>query len=166
VEDALFGSRQLNERFPVMAGETVLAVRGWDSDRLIHALSGRSVDLKGWGTLVLGKAIESFTPGRFSTAVIEMRVNADVTPVADSLCGWLSAAKHAFTSRRDGPCWILDVAPARRKSGLVAGRVEPRDGSAMVTLTVGPRFDARGWAGSPDRGRWRAATVTCRSVTL
>lgn len=170
VEDAVFGSKELRERFPAMAGETVIGVRGWDSEALTLALAGLRARWTGNGAseeagveLCVGEAVEPFTPGRFKSATVEIETGGEVNAVADTLCDWLRAGKFAFTRRRDGAAWVLDVAPARQKAGLVAGRIEGRGRTVTAALAVNPRFDAVRCLDA--LGGVEAASLVCRKLT-
>ncbi len=165
-EEALFSHGNLNEKFAIMAGESVIGVRGWDAGLLTRELDGlRSGDAV-WGDTAIGPRIESHEPGRFLSAVLVVERAGALGEVTDRLCDWLKAAKLAHTRRRDGAAWSLDVAPARRKAGLISGRVEEGQGQVRVVLGVGPRFNAAACMDALRGGGAGRLTVACRDLIL
>jgi radical SAM superfamily enzyme YgiQ (UPF0313 family) len=196
VEDALFGDADLRERFPIMSGETAIGVRGWDSEALTRELRGcrfaargameSCVSRSGIGNdsggrnvhtfrskeedddfvLSIGDVVEPFVPGRFKSASLALEWPGDVSAATDALCAWLKAEKFAFTRRRDGQAWALDVAPARQKSGLIGGRIEELDGKVRVTLPVGPRFDVIQCIEALRKQCLAVVTVECGGLVL
>jgi ferredoxin len=166
VEDALFGHQELRKKFPIMPGETVIGVRGWDAGALARELAGLSVSNGACGELTVGEAVELFSPGRFKSAVLTFELSGDLVVATDALCKRLREEEFAFTRRRDGGAWVLDVAPARRKAGLIAGRVEEKNGTVRAKLMVNQRFDATGCVVAVQEESSMVVTITCGELVL
>ena len=157
-EEALFASPANRERFPIPAGETVVALKAWDVRRLEARLKNlslsvaapvsgavvrrptqplpHSVELK-----VLG-ILPSFTPGCFASATWHVVSEARENVVEAVVVAWLQEAHLPFTLRRVESDACFALAPAARRKGIVlAARCRKDGGRGLAEVTFTPKAD-------------------------
>jgi ferredoxin len=159
VDDAVFGTGEAGDRFPILAGETVLAVKGWDPDALRVEFAGR---IETDGGVEFGAPVQDFIPGRFQQAEIEFH------QPAGSAETWVRSIREqgcVFTLRRDGTDRFLDIPRGKRSAGIVAARIREDDAGLKVCVTATPRLACRALLDrvEQDGGPVRAV---CRRLTL
>ncbi len=146
VEEALFTSPDYRERFPMPAGETVLALKAWDAQRLARRLQtlmsqGAAVAGGAFGAELAGlELLPSFTPAQCRTTTWEVTSAAAALPAMEAaLTGWLKELHLPFTLRRLEAGAQFELAPAAlRKGAVLAARcVRAGDASRLeATLTL------------------------------
>jgi hypothetical protein len=128
VEEALFTAPATRERFPVPAGETVVAVKAWDPSRVAWPPAER---------------VSPFVPGAFAAAAWQVLTALPPQAAENALAAWLRAARLPFTLRRepDGAA-RFDPAPAALRKGIVLAAACRADGGrTCVSLTLAPKAD-------------------------
>jgi hypothetical protein len=184
-QEALFSVGANSDRYPVYGGETVYALRTWDTaalrselfpsgpparEALAAAMSARTAGPERRGEereeapgrlAILGPAI-GFEPGRFSQATLTLRLPTRHFPQpADRLVRFLRSVYVPCNVRRVGAGRVLDL-PARalKKRHVLGGQIEDEGGSTLVRLVVGPKFDLEAFLKSfGGRARYRHAQV-------
>lgn len=139
VREALFTVPPNHHRFPSLGGETVFALRAWDTDALREALNALS-DL-GDGVEVLGP-VEAFTPGAFASAHLRLSLPRPLPAARAALEGYLRQAYIPFSLRREDAGYTVEIPPrGRKKKVLFGGRLEVFPETTLLTLEIGPKFD-------------------------
>ncbi len=139
VREALFTVPPNDRRFPTLGGETIFALRAWDTDALRAVLS--SLSALGEGVEILG-LVGDFTPGAFTKAHLMLFLPLLLPAARAALEGYLRGAYVPFSLRREGEGYAIDV-PSRglKKKVLFGGRLEDREEKTFIALEVGPKFD-------------------------
>jgi len=148
VDEVLFTTTANRELFPLPAGETVVALKAWNVQRLAARLAAAN------GTLtlpaiagapaaatLLGPPPPAFTAGRFSSAAWRVVTAASAVATEAVVAAWLKEAHLPFTLRRISDGVQFDLAPAALRKGIVlAAACHNRDGGdSTVALTVTPK---------------------------
>ncbi len=176
VREDLFALKPNNQRFPMMGGETVFALRAWNTEALEAALArGRHGERPGSeaGSIqILGPA-EGFTPGTFARLRLDVYLPGDYFPEPRvRLEEHLRSAYLRYSLRREEtaldrghPGRTTDARTIRyrfdlpkaalKKKILFGGFFEPQTSSGTGTqggfyasLDVGPKFDLLAFLGS------------------
>jgi hypothetical protein len=158
-DESLFAAPTNRERFPIAAGETVVALRAWDAARLTAALAqsraaaaaGRGPrppvaatgeGQVGEGDLTLGEVLPDFSHGAFSSSVWKLRVDGDAAAAEAAVTRWLKEMHLAFTLRRAAGGAVFELAPAALRKGIVlAAACAMADGCGVVSLTITAKAD-------------------------
>jgi hypothetical protein len=161
--ESLFTTRDNRQRYAVLHGETVCALKAWEPGAVASALAaaeGRATPFLN----VLSLA-EGFEPGRFRRAHLAIELPpTDFPDAGRQLLAFLRAAYVPCNVQREGAGYRFDL-PARalKKKVLFEGTYEESDDRFIAHLTVGPKFDLLGYLRSfdgPDRHRLARACVT------
>ena len=132
VEEALFSAGENEERLLIPAGETVLALKAWDTAAALACAPGAAL------------AAPSFARGQFARATWELRTALPPRDAAQQASAWLTDLRLAHTLRREQDGWQLDLAPAAVKKRCVFEmRVRPEAQGACVTLAFAPKAQVR-----------------------
>jgi len=149
VRESLFTRRPNDDRFPLMSGETVFALKAWDADALQSALA-KLLEYPSSGFQIVGPA-DGFTPGAFTRMHLDVHLPVDLFPEPRrALEQYLREAYLPYSLRRDGPH------PGRRgryrfqvpskgikKRILFGGFFETTEGGFHASLDVGSKFNLR-----------------------
>jgi radical SAM superfamily enzyme YgiQ (UPF0313 family) len=145
VRESLFTVRPNDRRFPSVSGETVFALKAWDSKALERALeTGFFEKNPVSGVEILGPA-PGFTPGEF--AMLHLEVHLPAGPFSKPrvrLEQYLRGAYVRYSLRREDGGYRFDLPPkALKKKILFGGSFETREGDPgfSASLDVGPKFD-------------------------
>ncbi len=113
LSDSLFSVGSNGERIPVPAGETVVALKAWDSEAAVRVLadSGTPFDLS--------PLRGPFAPGGFARATWRLATSAAPRDAAQTASAWLNSLRLPHTLRRNGDGWRFDLAPAALKKKCV-----------------------------------------------
>ena len=146
VEEALFASPENRERFPIPAGETVVALKAWDVRRLeakIQAFQATAAQQTRPSLhLEVLEILPAFTPGRFVSATWQMESDATVSLLEAGVVAWLKELHLPFTLRRVGVGACLDLAPAALRKGFVsAASCRENNGRSLAEMTMTPKTD-------------------------
>jgi len=143
VRESLFTVPPNDDRFPVMGGETVFALKGWDAEGLMRALAGEQEETGFFPK----NPVSGFTPGVFSWLHLEMHLPGDLFPEARGrLEQYLRGAYVPYSLRREGAGYRFDLpAKALKKKVLFGGFLEAREDGLYAGLEVGPKFDLIGF---------------------
>lgn len=141
-EEMLFASPDNRDRFPIPAGETVVALKAWNSQRL----SARITAAAGFGPeLKILEILPAFTPGKFNSATWLIASDAKINVPETALVSWLKDMHLPFTLRRIGTGAGFELAPAGLRKGFVlAASCREADGRSLVELTITPKTDLFG----------------------
>ena len=141
-EEALFTAPGNRDRFPIPAGETVVALKAWDvrrlESRVRELVSGVAAD----PDLAILEILPTYSPGRVASATWQVVSNADASATEAAVAAWLKDAHLPFTLRRleTGACF--ELAPAARRKGFVLAVRCRRDGARCRTeVAFTPKTD-------------------------
>ncbi|MEI8243948.1 MAG: hypothetical protein WCI17_11815, partial [bacterium] len=158
-EESLFAAPDNRDRFPIPAGETVVALRAWDARRLaaqMHKLAlGAAVPVPGAAVprltslpplhsreLELLEILPAFTPGRFVSAAWQVVSGAKASATEAAVVAWLKALHLPFTLRRMASGASFELAPAARRKGIVLeARCCDDHGLSRAEVTFTPKAD-------------------------
>ncbi len=163
----LFTTRENRRRYGAFYGETVFALRAWDSEALVRFLTAADEGIMpGFEFLSLA---EGFEPGRFRHMQLFLTLPAADFPAAGRrLRDFLRAAYVPCNLRREGAGYRFELpAKARRKKVLFEGSYEQTADRFVARLVVGPKFDLLGFLrsfGEPER--YRGAEVAISDLKL
>lgn len=141
VDEQLFSIGENMARFGMTAGETVFALKAWDSDRLIRALAevgtGACRDVK-----FLSMA-DGFKPGVFKRVEVDLALHVDSPDEAASrLSAFLRETHLPVSIRREGGGYRLEVQGKGGKREVLLGGTYCIEGSTFKAhLEIGPRFN-------------------------
>ena len=143
-EEALFTAPDNRDRFPVPAGETVIALKAWDLRRLearMQALcSGKQALPADAAGLTVLEVLPAFTPGRFTSARWQLACAAPVAEVEGVAVAWLKELHLPFTLRRLEAGASFELAPAAVRKGIVLAAGCRRDGArSLFEITLTPK---------------------------
>lgn len=141
VEEQLFSVGDNLARFGIVGGETVLALKAWDNDRLVRALSKPGAAI--CREVAFLSFAEGFKPGVFRRAHVDVGLHVSSPDEAGSrLSAFLRDAHLPVSIRREGAGYLLEI---RGKGGkrevLTGGTYGVKDNSFSAHLEIGPRFD-------------------------
>ncbi|MEI6807843.1 MAG: hypothetical protein WCN95_03905 [bacterium] len=143
VEEQLFSISDNLLRFGIGGGETVFALKAWDSDRLIRALS-KPVAAKCSDVSFVSLA-EGFKPGVFRSAIVD--VELCVTSPAEAgnrLSAFLRNAHLPIGLRREGEGYRLEIqGKGGKKEVLTGGNYSVTDKMFKAHLAIGPKFELK-----------------------
>ena len=137
-EESLFSTGENEDRMIIPSGETVLALRAWDSAAAAEAMAGIPA------LFDATPLRHAFVPGAFARATWRLFTAAAPREAAKLASDWLSGLRLPHTLRRDGGAWRLDLAPAAAKKKCVfdlSARPEPQ--GTCVTVTFSPKAAVR-----------------------
>ncbi|MFZ4394904.1 MAG: radical SAM protein [Kiritimatiellia bacterium] len=138
VDEALFASPDTRDRFPIPAGETVVALKAWDAPRLAAKLQTCATDPQ----LEMREVLSSYTPGRFTSATWQVSCGAKPAVLEAAVVAWLKDVHLPFTLRRMGAGVALELAPAALRKGFVLAAGCRADGAgSLAELTITPKAD-------------------------
>ena len=161
--ESLFTTKDNRRRYGPFHGETVFALRAWDTDEMLQTLlQGRQL-----GNLVILGLAEGFEPGKLRSMQIDLTLPADHFPSAgEQLRDFLRGAYVPCNLRREGSGYRFDLPPkARKKRVLFDGGFEEAEGGFIARLVVGPKFDLLGFLHSfPEPERHRRAKVAVSAL--
>jgi radical SAM superfamily enzyme YgiQ (UPF0313 family) len=149
VRESLFTVRPNDDRFPVMGGETVFALKAWDTEALRGTLADPETRfffalcaLRFALCAVVGPA-EGFTPGEFTRLHLDVHLPGDFFPEPRvHLEQYLRSAYLPYSLRREGTRYRFDLpAKALKKKILFGGFFEAQEDDFFASLDVGPKFD-------------------------
>ena len=140
VDEVLFSAGENGERFPLPAGETVVALKAWSPGRLAVRLARMP---EGSALTLLGPPPTGFMPGRFVSAVWQVAVDSPVKEAENAVAEWLKESHLPFTLRRVAGGAQFDLAPAALRKGIVlAASCQSREGGGCaVAVTLTPKAD-------------------------
>ena len=164
VDEALFTAPDNRDRFPVPAGETVVALKAWDVRRLEERIRGCAA-LHPSADFAIIELLPAFTPGQFVAATWQVASDAKPALTEATVVAWLKEAHLPFTLRRleSGACF--ELAPAARRKGIVlAIACHGAAGGSRTEMTITPKADLfallRRLPGVPDV----AGAVVCSGI--
>ena len=162
VEESLFTTKDNRRRYANFHGETVFALKAWDTAKLIEVLGGvgECGGVGVWGRF-LGLA-DAFVPGTF--AQMEMAVTLPSAHFPDAgphLRRFLHAAYAPVNVRRVGEGYAFDVPEkALKKKLLFEGEFNQGETAFTARLVVGPKFELLDYLRSfSEPEQWREASV-------
>jgi len=154
--EALFTVREQQARWGAVAGETIFALKAWDSAALLRHMAALS------SQEILGVA-EGFTAGAFQTARLQLTLPAVFYPEAASrLRDFLREAYLPVNLRRVDESTCLELSPKALKKRIVfEGRCTTTPLASEIQLHVSDRFDLQGFLRSfGHQDLYRKARVT------
>lgn len=154
--EALFTIREQQVQWGGVAGETVFALKAWNSAALADRLTGLAAPE------LVGLA-EGFAPGTFQAAQLHLILPEAFFPnAATHLRDFLRAAYLPANLRRVEETLHLELAPkALKKRVVLEGRCMSAADASEIWLRVSSRFDLRGFLGSfGHQDLYRQAHVT------
>ena len=139
VRESLFTLPPNDRRFPPMSGETVFALRAWDSGALETSLGGKNPVS---GFEIIGPA-RGFTSGIFARLHLDVHLPGDFFPEPRvRLEQYLRSAYLPYSLRREGNGHRFDLPrKALKKKILFGGSFKTQDEGFFASLDVGPKFD-------------------------
>jgi len=142
VRESLFTVKPLDRQFPGVSGETVFALKAWDTARLCRALSD-SQEPVGRGFEIVDLA-EVFTPGEFSRLHLDIHLPGEFFPEPRTrLEEYLRGAYVPYSLRREDEHRLAFDLPAKalKKKILLGGFIEEWESGFIASLDVGTKFD-------------------------
>ena len=157
-DEALFTAPDNRERFPIPAGETIIALKAWDLRRLearirecamggsapVSGAAGRRLTqppLHGHELEII-EVLPLFTPGKFTSATWQVVSEAKASVLEATLVAWLKEVHLPFTLRRLEAGACFELAPAALRKGIVlAASCREADGGSRAEVTFTPKAD-------------------------
>jgi hypothetical protein len=142
VRESLFTVKPYERQFPGVSGETVFALKAWDTEALQQTLFGTS-ERPGDGLELVGPA-EGFIPGEFRRLHLDIRLPGEFFPQPRTrLEAYLRGAYVPYSLRREDEHRLAFDLPAKalKRKVLFGGLIESRDDGFLASLDVGPKFD-------------------------
>ncbi len=171
VEESLFTTKDNRRRYANLHGETVFALKAWDTTKLVQVMErGREGESGGAGEEVrfLGWA-DGFETGTFARAELVLTLPSPHFPEAGSyLRRFLHAAYAPVNVRRVGEGYAFDVPDkALKKKLLFEGEFAQDQTMFTARLVVGPKFELLDYLRSfPEPERWREARAEVRELWI
>jgi hypothetical protein len=170
VEESLFTTKDNRRRYANLHGETVFALKAWDTARLIEILDSEicpprlpstvyRLPFLGW--------MDGFVPGMFARVELALTLPTTYFPDAGSqLRRFLHAAYVPVNIRRVGEGYAFDVPDkALKKKLLFEGAFNQDETAFTARLVVGPKFELLDYLRSfPEPERWRAAHIEVTQI--
>ncbi|MBN1810548.1 MAG: hypothetical protein JXA14_01790, partial [Anaerolineae bacterium] len=148
VRESLFTVKPNDRRFPCVSGETIFALKAWDTEALQHALADTR-EYAGSGFEIVGPA-EGFSPGEFSQMHLNICLLGEFFPEPRArLEEYLRGAYLPYSLRREGERLAFDLpAKALKKKILFKGLIEEQEDGFIASLDVGTKFDLEALLGT------------------
>ncbi|MGC9394787.1 MAG: radical SAM protein [Anaerolineae bacterium] len=175
VEESLFTTKDNRRRYANLHGETVFALKAWDTARLIEILDSeispprlpsREDSRTVYRPPFLGWA-DAFATGMFTRMELALTLPTMYFPDAGSqLRTFLHAAYAPVNLRREGEGYAFDVPEkALKKKLLFEGEFDQDENTFAARLVVGPKFELLDYLRSfPEPERWREASVEVKML--
>ncbi len=139
--ESLFTVKPNDRRFPGVSGETVFALKAWDTAALQHTLA----DTRGHAGLgfEIVSLAEEFSPGAFSRMHLDIYLPGEFFPEPRArLEAYLRGAYLVYSLRRERERLAFDLpAKALKKKILFGGSIEEQGAGFLARLDVGAKFD-------------------------
>ncbi|MEI6970759.1 MAG: hypothetical protein WCL44_04510 [bacterium] len=157
VEEQLFSLGENPGRFGINGGETVFALKAWDNDKFVRALSGHKKPVSDDVSFL--RMEEDFKPGMFKRAQVDLALRvASPDEAGARLSAFLRATHLPVGFRREGDGYRLEIQGKGGKREVLVGGTYRLDGNVFeANFEIGPRFDLRafvrgmcGGEGRPD----------------
>ena len=166
VRESLFTSSDNVARWPVFSGETIFALKAWDTNKLLAALARFASEKVRW----LGQVFPSLGKDSrpiFQALEIELRLPTEFFLDAENIFQhWLKARHIAFSLRRTDRGLSLQLDP-KRKTFIAKADLQRHDAETLFHLNVGPAFDlADFFIACGDTNLARQASVSIRRIEL
>ncbi len=158
VEEALFAFGDNGDRLVIPEGETVLAIKTWDSGAFAAA-DIAELNLREMPS-------DAFRPGVFARATWTVHTMLDPRSAAQQASAWLKTLHLPHTLRREADTWKLDLAPAAAKKRTVYSvGIFPEQGGASLAICFSPKAQLRDLLATlpPAAGR---AHVRCEEIVF
>ena len=148
VDEVLFSAGDNEERLLIPSGETVLALKAWNTQPLKAALvsdigGGSRLDPTLLAAMPLTQAVPlppAFMPGVFARSTWQLATSAAPRDAANLASAWLKGLCLPHTLRRDQAAWQVDLAPAAAKKKCAFElRVTPEAEGSCITLSFSPK---------------------------
>ena len=148
VQEALFSAGENEERQVIPSGETVLALKAWDTKTLAATVAkdigdGPRLDpsLLNVETHVQPAPLPGlFAPGAFARALWQLTTAATPREAANFASAWLKELRLPHTLCRNQESWRIEMAPAAAKKKCVFElSVNPEAEGSCVTICFSPK---------------------------
>jgi len=149
VQESLFSTKDNARRYVGMYGESIFALKAWDTAALATTLMPSTGDT---AELQFLAWVDTFTPGQFRRMQIDLVLPSVHFPNAGpQLRKFLQAKYVPVNLRRVGAGYVFDIpAKARKKKVLFEGEFRQNKVNFAARLVVGPKFDVVGYLRSFD----------------
>ena len=165
VEESLFTTKDNRRRYVNLHGETIFALKAWDTIKLAETL-GRGFSAPGLPSTVYRlrflEWLDSFETGAFARMELALTLPSVHFPDAgQQLRGVLQSAYAPVNVRRVGESYTFDVPDKTLKKKLLfEGEFNQDEIAFTARLVVGPKFELLDYLRSfPEPERWREASV-------
>jgi ferredoxin len=140
VRESLFTVGPNADRFPLMSGETVFALKAWDVEALERILA--EPQERAGAEVQIVEPVEGFTRGAFTRLHLDMHLPDEFFPEPRvRLEQYLRTAYLPYSLRREDDCYRFDLPrKALKKKIMFAGFFETRPDGFFASLDVGPKF--------------------------
>ena len=141
VEEQLFSIGDNWTRFGIIGGETVLALKSWDNDRLATALSRLGAGVCDEVSFL--SFVESFTPGVFRQVHVDLDMCVAAPADAGSrLSAFLRDSHLPVSILRADDCYRLEIkGKGPKRDILICGTYSVVGDHFLAHLDIGPKFD-------------------------
>jgi hypothetical protein len=142
VHESLFTNKPLNHQFPGANGETVFALKAWDTTEVYQALLGQQTHK--WHAFEIIGPVETFTPGSFNRLHLDIRLPTNIFfEPRPRLEEYLRGAYLPYSLRREGKERLVFDLPdkAIKKKILFGGFIEEHLEEFTASLDIGIKFD-------------------------
>jgi len=157
-EESLFTTKDNRRRFANLHGETIFALKAWDTQKLAEILENKisspRLPFLGWA--------DRFEPGTFARAELSLTLpTAHFPDAGGQLRRFLHAAYAPVNVRRVGEGYAFDVPEkALKKKLLFEGEFSQDETTFTARLIIGPKFELLDYLRSfSEPERWREAHV-------
>ncbi|HOT92816.1 MAG TPA: radical SAM protein [Anaerolineae bacterium] len=172
VEESLFTTKDNRRRYAGLYGETIFALKAWDTVKLAEVLSGENpvsclpstvspLRFLGW--------LDSFVPGTFTRMELALTLPSAYFPDAGpQLRRFLHAAYAPVNIRRAEAGYVFDIPEKTlKKKMLLAGEFAQDETRFAARLVVGPKFELLDYLRSfPEPERWREARMEVMALWI
>ncbi|HOU12859.1 MAG TPA: radical SAM protein [Anaerolineae bacterium] len=169
VEESLFTTKDNRRRYANLHGETIVALKAWDTARLVEVMGRGSEGESGGvgeGVWFLGW-LDRFEVGTFTRLEATIALpSAHFPDAGPQLRRFLHAAYAPVNVRRVGEGYVFDVPDkALKKKLLFAGEFTQDETTFTARLIVGPKFELLDYLRSfSEPERWREAHIEVRAL--
>ncbi|MBN2393305.1 MAG: radical SAM protein [Anaerolineae bacterium] len=167
VEESLFTTKDNRRRYANLHGETVFALKAWDTSKLVEALEGvrECGSVRVWGQF--RGWVDGFVSGIFERMELALTLpSAHFPDAGQQLRRMLQMAYAPVNVRRVGEGYAFEVPDkALKKKLLFEGEFNQDETTFTAQLVVGPKFELLDYLRSfPQPERWREARVEVKGL--
>jgi len=138
IEECLFSKGENEETLVLPAGETVIAIRAWETAALPAGLASSSPIFNA------SPLPQAFVPCNFVKADWQLHAAVEPRKAAEAASAWLNGQRLPHTLRREGESWRLDLAAASlKKKSVFSLSAEAFGDGSRLAVAFAPKANIR-----------------------